>query len=113
MKRNIESLQTEIDIIKQRIAELGDLRRGTLSLQYTVCGKPGCRCADTPPRKHGPYYQLSYTSAGKSRTRAVHREHLSTVKRQVRNGARLRLLVNRWMDLATELSMLKLKDIPK
>ena len=28
---------------------------------------PGCRCKDEKkPRKHGPYYQLSFTLAGKS-----------------------------------------------
>lgn len=110
MKRSAESLQAEIETVKRQIAGIGDLRRGSLSLQHTVCGKPGCRCADNPPRKHGPYYQISYTSAGQSKTQAVHREQLITIRRQVRNCAKLRDLVSRWMDLATELAILKLKD---
>ena len=41
---------------------------GSLSRQYNVCSSPGCRCKASPPRKHGPYYQLSYTRNGKSTT---------------------------------------------
>ena len=43
------------------LAALGDLRPGSLSIQYNVCGSPGCRCKADPPVKHGPYYQVSYT----------------------------------------------------
>lgn len=110
MKQSAESLQAEIDKVKRQIAGIGDLRRGGLSLQHTVCGKPGCRCAGNPPQKHGPYYQLNYTMAGKSKTEAVQKENLITVRRQVRNYTKLRELVNRWMDLATELAILRLKD---
>lgn len=113
MKPSAASLQTEIDKVKRQIAGIGDLRRGGLSLQHTVCGKPGCRCARNPPQKHGPYYQLNYSMAGKSKTEAVHREDLITIRRQVRNYVKLRALVSRWMDLATELAILRLKDTKK
>jgi len=77
---------------------------GSLSEQYNVCGTPGCRCKASPPQKHGPYYQLSYTRNGKSTTRFVRRDNLSAVKTQLRNHDRLRNLVDRWIDLAIELS---------
>lgn len=110
MKRSAASLQAEIERVKRQIVEVGDLRRGTLSLQHTVCGRSTCRCAANPPQKHGPYYQLNYSMAGQSKTEAVHKENLLTVRRQVRNYAKLRKLVSRWMDLATELAILRLKD---
>ena len=56
------------------------------------------------------YHQISYTRKGKSSTRAVKREDLTEVKKQVRNYARLRDLVERWVDLATELSELQLQQ---
>jgi len=44
------------------------MRPGSLSKQYSVCGKAGCRCVDREkPRKHGPYYQLSYVHRGAHR----------------------------------------------
>lgn len=57
MERRIRSLENQIERLKQEIAGLGDLRPGSLSEQYNVCGKAGCRCKASPPQKHGPYYQ--------------------------------------------------------
>ena len=58
-------LQRQIEKVKQGLADLGDLRPCSLSTQYNLCGSPGCRCKATPPVKHGPYYQVSYTRKGK------------------------------------------------
>jgi hypothetical protein len=110
MERRIRSLENQIERLKQEIAGLGDLRPGSLSEQYNVCGKAGCRCKGSPPQKHGPYYQLSYTRKGKSGSRFVQRQDLPTVKRQMRNYARLKKLVDHWIELATELSNLRLEE---
>ena len=67
----MRSLENQIERLKQEIAGLGDLRPGSLSEQYNVCGKAGCRCKASPPQKHGPYYQISYTRKGKSGSRFV------------------------------------------
>jgi hypothetical protein len=48
-------IERQIEKVKRDIAALGDLRPGSLSTQYNVCGSPGCRCKATPPEKHGPY----------------------------------------------------------
>jgi len=46
--------------IKAELAALGEMRPGSLSRQYNVCGKPNCRCKDPQnPQRHGPCYQLS------------------------------------------------------
>ena len=103
-----QRLESEIAKIKQQIVQLDDLRPGTLSEQYNVCGTPGCRCKASPPQKHGPYYQLSLTRRGKSKTRFVRRDELATIKKQLKNYTTLRELVDRWIDLATELSDLNL-----
>ena len=103
-----QRLESEIAKIKQQIVQLDDLRPGTLSEQYNVCGTPGCRCKASPPQKHGPYYQLSLTRRGKSKTRFVRRDELARIKKQLKNYTTLRELVDRWIDLATELSDLNL-----
>ncbi len=103
-----QRLESEIAKIKQQIVQLDDLRPGTLSQQYNVCGTPGCRCKASPPQKHGPYYQLSLTRRGKSKTRFVRRDELARIKKQLKNYTTLRELVDRWIDLATELSDLNL-----
>lgn len=113
MNRTIESLETRIEKIKGELAQLGDLRPGSLSRQYNVCGNPKCKCKATPPKKHGPYYQLSSTRKGKSRSKFVRKEDVEVVRAQLKNYAKLRKLTERWVDLAEELSILKLKESKK
>jgi uncharacterized protein DUF6788 len=109
-KRRIVTLERQIAKVKGELAELGDLRPGSLSEQYNVCGTPGCQCKADPPKKHGPYYQLSYTRKGKSSTRFVRPQDLAMVKRQQKNYQRLRSAVDRWIDLATELATLRIEN---
>src|SRR5260370_35061456 len=79
MALTLESLEKQIQKIKQQIGELGDLRPGALSQQYNVCGSPNCRCKATPPLKHGPYYQISFKRHGKSSSQFVQDEDLLEV----------------------------------
>lgn len=110
MDTRTQSLEQQIDTIKREIAAIGDLRPGSLSKQYNVCGKPHCRCKATPPQKHGPYYQISFTRNGKSSTRFVKRQDLPLVRQYLRNYARLRTLVDRWIELATKLCTRRLHE---
>lgn len=109
MDRRIRTLETKIEALKRQIVALGDLRPGSLSQQYNVCGTPNCRCKASPPQKHGPRYELSYTRKGRSGTRLVKRYELSEVKKALANYTRLKDLLDRWIDLSTELHDLKLK----
>ena len=108
MEKRIRALERQIEKIKHKLLRLGDLRPGSLSEQYNVCGNPNCRCKGDPPRKHGPYYQLSLTRKGRSRTKFVKRPQVSDVKRQLKNYARLRTLVDQWIELSSELCQLRL-----
>ena len=107
-RRRICTLERQIAKIKQEIGRIGDLRRGSLSEQYNICGTPICKCKASPPKKHGPYYQLSFTRNGRSSTQFVSRKNVKKVKMQVKNYARLRKLLEKWAEFGTELSDLKL-----
>ncbi len=53
--------------LQQQLATLGPVMPGSLSEQWNVCGTSGCRCkAPSNPKKHGPYYQRSFTVAGRA-----------------------------------------------
>jgi len=110
MSARIRALQRQIERIKAELMRLEELRSGSLSEQFNVCGTPGCRCKQSPPRKHGPYYQLSYTRRGRSGSRFVKRHQVAAVKRHLRNYARMRELMDRWIEAATELSDLRLQE---
>ena len=105
-----QALEAKIAKIKATLAALGDLHPGTLSQQYNVCGKPACRCKARPPRKHGPYYQVSFTWQGKSQSQFVRREDVPAVRAQLRNYQRLRTLLDTWISVAMELSRLRLRQ---
>jgi hypothetical protein len=97
-------IQRNIAKLQRQLLELGALHPGSISEQYNVCGTPGCQCKDPKnPRRHGPYYQLSYTWRGKSSTRFVRPEGLGEMRQKVANYKRLRELVNEWVELAIEL----------
>ena len=105
------SLETKIGKIKEEIMALGlELQPGVLTQQYNVCGSPGCRCKANPPQKHGPYYQLSFTRKGKSRTQFVRRHELDLVQEHVLNYQRLKKLTDRWLALGMALSRLRLRQ---
>jgi len=101
-------LLRQIERVKGQLAALGDLRPGSLSTQYNVYGTPGCRCKATPPEKHGPYDQVSFTRKGKSSSKFVRKEDLNTVRRELKNYEVMKTLVDRWIEMATELSNLRL-----
>ena len=105
----MQGLERRIERVKRELAALGDLRPGSLSQQYNVCGVAGCRCKASPPKKHGPYHQLSFTRKGKASSRFVRGDEVAIVKRQLRTYARLRALVDEWIDLGMELSTLRLE----
>ena len=103
-------LEQRIATLKAQLMALGDLRPGSLSQQYNVCGTAGCQCKADPPRRHGPYYQVSFTWQGRSKSQFVRREHVATVRQHLRTYQRLRTLVEQWIAAGLELSRLRLAE---
>ena len=86
------------------------MRPGSLSRQYNVCGKPGCRCKDPKnPRRHGPYYKLNYVYGGKKTSEFVRASKPKTVRNQLANYKRFRQLTDQWVGLALQLAKEKRK----
>lgn len=103
-----EKIGKRIDDIKKKLQNIGEMRPGSLSRQYNVCGVAGCGCKDPKdPKKHGPYYQLSYVHHGKSTSRFVRKQEVKTVKVQLANYKRFRKLINDWISLALKYAEIK------
>jgi len=106
-----QRLQQRIDWLKAQIHALGPMRPGSLSRQYNVCGKPGCRCKDPKnARRHGPYYQLNYVYGGKKTSEFVRPQNLKQVRTQLANYKRFRRLSDQWIGSALRLARLELKQ---
>lgn len=113
MNANELKLVRKIETVKRQLDKITDFRLGKLSQQYNVCGNPTCRCKANPPQKHGPYYQVSFTRKGKSSSRFVKEQELELVQQQLADYNTLRTLVDKWIDLGTELADLRLTEYRK
>ena len=101
-------LQQRLQNIKAQLLALGPIHPGSLSEQYNVCGTPGCRCKDPKrPQKHGPYYQLSYTWRGRSRSLFIRPPRLQAMQEKIANYKRFRQLTEAWVDVALELEAME------
>ena len=65
MGRLREGLRRRIEQIRRRITGMDYVCSGTLLKRTKVCGKPGCRCAQDPAARHGPYYEWSRLEGGR------------------------------------------------
>jgi hypothetical protein len=66
MPRSLADLEQRRQQIAQQIAQLGDLRAGSVTSTSGRCGKPECRCHQPGQPGHGPNLRLTYKIAGKS-----------------------------------------------
>jgi hypothetical protein len=86
--------EKKIKQLKQKLMNLGPIHPGSINKQFNVCGKAVCKCKDPKnPIKHGPYYQLSYTVAGKSSSKFLKEEELPEAKRQVERYKEFKKLI--------------------
>ena len=66
------------------------MRRGSLSVRYLKCNKPGCACANDPQARHGPYTSVVRTVGGRSQSRAVPVAQADVLRQQVEAGQQFR-----------------------
>jgi hypothetical protein len=98
-----QDLDEKILHLKNQLMKLGPLHPGSLSRQYQVCGKPGCKCIDPQkPRPHGPYAKLTYVYHGKFTCRFVRAGSLTEVTALVAAFKTFRQLTDEWIALAIQ-----------
>ena len=112
MKANaaIQTGEQRIQRLQGELAVLGEMRPGSLSRQYNVCGKPNCRCkAPENPQRHGPHYQLSWVHRGKSTTQFIRRPFRREVLAQIATYNKFRKLTDQWVTVALRLAQATLR----
>lgn len=106
----LKTIETKIREVRRQIQKTGEMRPGSLSKQYNVCGTPGCQCKDPKaPKKHGPYYQLSYVHRGKSTSQFIRSNFVEKMEKQIANYKRFKRLTEEWIHLALEHSKLQIE----
>jgi hypothetical protein len=70
-RRPLAELEARYRALASELAEIGFVARGSVVSATTTCSSKGCRCRVDPARRHGPYWQLSRSTGGTSRTRRL------------------------------------------
>lgn len=105
----LQKMERRVKKIKMDLLKIGEMRPGSLNTQLTVCGSPGCACQDPKkPKRHGPYYQLSYVHQGKSTTQFIQKELVPKVSLQLKNYKVFKSLTTEWIQLALLIAKEKL-----
>jgi hypothetical protein len=71
MEETLESLEAKRKSVYQKLGEIGDFRRGIISVNYRKCGKKNCACAKPGQVGHGPQYLWNTTIKGKSYAKSL------------------------------------------
>ena len=105
----LKKMESRVEKIKVALQKIGEMRPGSLNQQLTVCGRSGCRCkSPDEPKKHGPYYQLSYVHQGKSTTQFIQKELVPIVEKQLRNYKTFKALTAEWVELSLAIAKEKM-----
>ncbi|MEI7776439.1 MAG: DUF6788 family protein [Verrucomicrobiota bacterium] len=99
----VKQLERKIERIKMKIAELGDIRPGSLSKQWRKA----------KGEAYAEYWQLSYTFKGRGRTDYVPSGCVKKVKEETENYKKLKDLVDQWIELSVQLSKARILDATK
>ena len=96
--QRIKLAREKIGSIRRALAEIDYLCSGTLITRMKVCGKPGCRCAQDPSARHGPYYEWGHMKGGKLVHRTVTPEQATIVQLAIANHRKAKKLMQAWED---------------
>ena len=94
--KTLVTIEKSIRLLKRRLAEVGDMRPGTLGVQYR-----------NPVQKKTPFTQISYTRKGRSRSEYVRPENVETIRREIDAYRYFKSLLGHLLDLSIEASRLR------
>ncbi len=92
----LQDLEKRIKALKKGLSKAGDLRPGTLSVQYR-----------DPEERKTPFHQISYTHKGRSRSEYVRPENLTPVQKEIAAYKTFREDVETIIDLSLQASRLR------
>jgi hypothetical protein len=92
----IKEARERIARIRESLGAIDYLCSGTLLQRTKVCGKPGCRCAQDPSARHGPYFEWGHMKGGKLVHRAVTADQAAILQVAIDNHRKAKKLLQAW-----------------
>jgi hypothetical protein len=84
------------------LAGIGFVARGSVIAATTTCSSKGCRCQTDPARRHGPYWQLSRSSGGTTRTRRLSEAEAQLYQAWIANRRRAEEILDELEELSVQ-----------
>ena len=69
MDQSLHDLELRRKNLFREMENIGDFRRGSISVNYRKCGKSNCACARKDHPGHGPQYLWNVSVGGKTQAR--------------------------------------------
>jgi hypothetical protein len=107
----LQQLETERERLKNKLAEVGDMRPGSLVGRFRKCGKPSCHCAQRASEAHGPSWSLTRAVEGKTHTKVIPQGGaVEQTRAQIEEYRRFRKLVQELIELNVQICDQKLEE---
>ena len=113
MADDLPQLRRRHQTLAARLGTIGFALPGSITRRYTYCGKHGCRCQASPPRPHGPYYQLTRKVAGKTVTTRLTEGQAARYAEWIANQRELRRVLSEMEDISRQAAELILGKAPE
>lgn len=108
MPNSLLDLERRRAALQSQIAQLGDMRSGSITTTGGHCGNPRCHCHRTGEPGHGPYFRLTRKSNGKTVTETFSSPaRLAKAQREVAEGHRFRQLCEQLWEVNEEICQLR------
>ena len=108
MPESLLDLERRRAAVQSQIAQLGDMRSGSITGTGGRCGNPNCHCRRAGDPGHGPYYRLTRKVNGKTVTETFSSAAgLAKAKREVAECQRFRELGDQLLDVNEEICELR------
>ncbi len=110
----LRHLETRREKLIAELAQIGEMRPGSLVERFRKCGKPNCHCAEPGALGHGPSWSLTREVKGKTVTKIIPSgPPLERTKAQVAEYRRFRRLSRQLVELSERIGELRLSTIKR
>jgi hypothetical protein len=108
MPESLSELEDRRATLQKQMAELRDMRLGSISATGGRCGNPNCHCHRAGETGHGPYYRLTRKVNGKTVTETLSSPaSLAKAQREVAECQRFRELGEQLLDVNEQICKLR------
>ena len=108
MLESLVDLENRRATVQTQIAQLGDMRSGSITGTVGRCGNPNCHCHRAGDALHGPYFRLTRKVNGKTVTETFSSPaSLAKAQREVTECQRFRELGEQLLDVNEQICRLR------